>query len=273
MPLIHKGPRVQVQRRPRINEVVLIDDSNLSRGNWQLGKIIELNAGNDGNIRSVKVQLGNRNIITRPVSLIYPLEIEANEELIPGVEGREELKEAEEVVTEVQTDTTITEQNRSPDISVNRVRSKSFSPKRNVVTLRTLQFATMTLFFFNLLIFVNGSLCPKDIGEAERVYAQKCKKEGLVIMRLKSNKLCYIKKTCPIGFITEEGICAPKSECQCPAWTDKDGSCTLHNNGVYQGKPLVIEDAEGKPIDSADSILSLARPNVCSFKVDDFVIV
>lgn len=60
---------------PRIGEVVLIKDTNLNRFNWPYGTIVKLNRGRDDKVRNVDVRTTTGRIITRSISILYPLEI------------------------------------------------------------------------------------------------------------------------------------------------------------------------------------------------------
>ncbi|CAJ0605054.1 unnamed protein product [Cylicocyclus nassatus] len=62
-------------RDPIVGEIVLIQQDFIPRGNWSYGKIIELLRSQDGQVRSVKLQLPNRHILHRPLTKIYPLEL------------------------------------------------------------------------------------------------------------------------------------------------------------------------------------------------------
>ena len=56
----------------RIGEVVLVIARDTPRGQWPVGKIIEVYPGPDNHVRTVKVQTG-RNTFVRPISKICPL--------------------------------------------------------------------------------------------------------------------------------------------------------------------------------------------------------
>ena len=56
----------------RIEDVVLVIARDTSRGQWPVGKIIEVYPGPDNHVRTVKVQIG-RNTFVRPISKICPL--------------------------------------------------------------------------------------------------------------------------------------------------------------------------------------------------------
>ena len=73
-------PTLQVRQkwfRPRrnlaIGDLVLVMDQTMPRNCWPLGKVIEVNSGRDGLVRSVKVKSKGR-ILTRPVDKLCMLE-------------------------------------------------------------------------------------------------------------------------------------------------------------------------------------------------------
>ena len=68
-----KTPRVQSNYKPQKDQIVHIKD-NGPRGTWKIGKIVKLNMGRDNEIRSAKILLPSRVLITRPLNLVYPLE-------------------------------------------------------------------------------------------------------------------------------------------------------------------------------------------------------
>ena len=61
--------------RPEIkkNDIVLVADINLPRGEWPLGRVTDLIASSDGLVRTVKVQIRGKNM-TRPVSRLCLLD-------------------------------------------------------------------------------------------------------------------------------------------------------------------------------------------------------
>ena len=71
-----------------IGDIVLVQDDNLKRTLWRLGKIEELISGKDGTVRGAKVSVMSRNkldYLSRPVQKLHPLE-RANEERRDGKE-------------------------------------------------------------------------------------------------------------------------------------------------------------------------------------------
>ena len=73
-------PTLQVKQkwfRPRrnfaIGDIVLVMDQTMPTNCWPLGKVIEVNSGRDGLVRSVKVK-SKGGILTRPVDKLCMLE-------------------------------------------------------------------------------------------------------------------------------------------------------------------------------------------------------
>ena len=71
----HRGPRSQIQSSPQVDEVVLVKNADSPRGTWKLGKILKIIPSRDNAIRSVELILPNRQVIRRPLNLLYPLEL------------------------------------------------------------------------------------------------------------------------------------------------------------------------------------------------------
>ena len=59
-----------------VGDVVQLKE-DLPSGSWKFGKMIESIITNDGNVRAAKVLLPIRNVVNRPVNLLYPLECES----------------------------------------------------------------------------------------------------------------------------------------------------------------------------------------------------
>lgn len=59
-------------------EVVLVHEDNVKRSNWKMGKVLELIAGKDGEVRGAKLKLitkGKPIFVNRAVQKLYPLEV------------------------------------------------------------------------------------------------------------------------------------------------------------------------------------------------------
>ena len=59
--------------------VVSVQEENLWRGSWKLGKIEEVHAGNDGKVRGCKVKVitntGTLSFVNHPINHLYLLEV------------------------------------------------------------------------------------------------------------------------------------------------------------------------------------------------------
>ena len=60
------------QKNLQVGDVVVVVDTGSARGNWPLGRVVEVFPGGDGNVRVVKLQVG-KNILTRPITKLCPL--------------------------------------------------------------------------------------------------------------------------------------------------------------------------------------------------------
>ena len=65
----------QTQRDVQIGDVMLVISPDTSRGNWPLGRVLEVYPGQDGHVQVVKIQVGEGTLI-RPVNKLCPLELE-----------------------------------------------------------------------------------------------------------------------------------------------------------------------------------------------------
>ncbi len=76
LPSLNKrGKWFHPQRNLKEGDVVLVVDTKAKRGEWPLGRIIEVYPGKDGLVRVVKVKVGEH-VYTRPVHRLCPLECE-----------------------------------------------------------------------------------------------------------------------------------------------------------------------------------------------------
>ena len=74
-----RSPRIESDNIPKIGDVVQLKD-DLPRGSWRLGRIVDLITSQDGEIRAAKVILTTKNIVNRPLNLLYPLECNSSED-------------------------------------------------------------------------------------------------------------------------------------------------------------------------------------------------
>lgn len=75
-----KSCRVQSPFVPKVGNVVLIKD-DLPRSTWKLGRIVKLISSIDKEVRSAKVQVSSGHILGRPLNLLYPLEVDNDNEI------------------------------------------------------------------------------------------------------------------------------------------------------------------------------------------------
>ena len=59
----------------KTDDVVLVREDNVKRGNWKLGRIKNLITGRDGKIRACEVQL-QKGVVKRPIERLYNLEVQ-----------------------------------------------------------------------------------------------------------------------------------------------------------------------------------------------------
>ena len=77
LPLSHKKQRSQISRQPKIGEIVLVKEDSLPRRAWKLTLIKEYILSKDGEIRSIIIQLPNKQLVSRAINHLFPLEIQA----------------------------------------------------------------------------------------------------------------------------------------------------------------------------------------------------
>jgi transposase InsO family protein len=63
----------KVRKDIRKDDVVLVADENIPRGQWPLGRVIEVNVGRDGHVRSCVVRL-SKSTVVRPITKLCLLE-------------------------------------------------------------------------------------------------------------------------------------------------------------------------------------------------------
>uniref|UniRef100_A0A914QM23 Integrase catalytic domain-containing protein n=1 Tax=Panagrolaimus davidi TaxID=227884 RepID=A0A914QM23_9BILA len=69
---LHKQKGLQLI--PEVGEIVLIEEDEVPRGRWRMGKIIEVHESRDGHIREVVVQTANGHLLNRSPIHLYSLE-------------------------------------------------------------------------------------------------------------------------------------------------------------------------------------------------------
>ena len=63
----------QERQDVKVGDIVLVVSPDTSRGNWPLGRVLEVYPGTDGRVRVVKVQVGQGTLV-RSVTKLCPLE-------------------------------------------------------------------------------------------------------------------------------------------------------------------------------------------------------
>lgn len=71
------------QRRPRelaVDDIVLIEEENVKRSEWKMGKVLKIYPGRDGvaRVAKVKTKIGE---LVRPLQRLYPMEVETTDAL------------------------------------------------------------------------------------------------------------------------------------------------------------------------------------------------
>ena len=63
------------QKNFEVGDIVMMISTESLRSHWPLGKVIEVYPGQDGFVRSVKLQLGDKQLV-RPIVKLCPLELD-----------------------------------------------------------------------------------------------------------------------------------------------------------------------------------------------------
>ena len=72
--LIPRSKWLKVQGDLQVGDIVLVCQSDLPRGHWPLGRILEVYAGKDGHNRVAQVQLAEKTLM-RPIHKLVPLNV------------------------------------------------------------------------------------------------------------------------------------------------------------------------------------------------------
>ena len=64
------------KRTVRVDDIVIMEDSNSVRGNWTIGRIINVYPGKDGRVRNVKIKMSTSEYkrLIKKIVIIYPAE-------------------------------------------------------------------------------------------------------------------------------------------------------------------------------------------------------
>ena len=71
----------EVRRKPKIGEIVIIKEENQPRAKWKVGRIQRLISSDiDEKHRAAQILLSSGLLIKRPFKLIYPVDIDEDDE-------------------------------------------------------------------------------------------------------------------------------------------------------------------------------------------------
>jgi len=116
----YRFPKQVSGYEPQLNTVVLYDEKNIKRANWNIGRIIGLNESADGAIRSANLKTLKGKILTRPVSELYPLELMEEEiptttrNVVPPTSSQNNDDDNIQIVHEVEIDEEFNSQTSTP---------------------------------------------------------------------------------------------------------------------------------------------------------------
>lgn len=280
------------QTEPRIGQVVLLKDDVMPRGMWKCARITRLHYSRDGEIRSVQIKNSKGNFLTRPLSLLYPLEIDAPEEQTTtnvNDQAQAEPVPEEELVQEAP-DEAEAENVPAQVQDVPRANERYElrpKPKKRVAY----NYYVATLLAFCQLFALGGAaavtphasthvqLPVSSVTAAVRIPAYRylgakcafqsgekrypltdrnsCVETGHAIYNV-SGRLCYKKFHCPDKHLQPVGhpLCGPK--CKCPSWASNYWADCTH----YNGSAAILESRYSNPL--ARKILESLKPLVCS---------
>lgn len=74
----HNSPKGAEVRRPYENEIVLVNEPEIPRGMWKLARIKEIKRGRNGEARNAIIEMPHGKLLSRPINVLYPLEINDN---------------------------------------------------------------------------------------------------------------------------------------------------------------------------------------------------
>uniref|UniRef100_A0A914ELN7 Integrase catalytic domain-containing protein n=1 Tax=Acrobeloides nanus TaxID=290746 RepID=A0A914ELN7_9BILA len=227
----HDQPKSLARFTPLVNEIVLLKDENQPKIHWNLGRVMELVKSADGEVRVARVKTSIGHVLTRPINLLYPLEI-TNKALLSTV--------PEEPISE-ETSTRLKNQ---------MVVTSAVSP------LNALFYA------FIVMILPRGMAVQCPEGEINQiVYRPHCTDHGIIVKRQSDQNLYWDYVRCDHGhmqqesseFLNELELC--KEKCQCnQTWADE---CSF-----YDGPSKALSNISLPKI--AEALRELA-PDVCSF--------
>ena len=71
---------------PTVGEIVLLKDDVKDKAQWRIARVLKQLKGPDKQIRGFQLKLGNGYIVQRPIQLVCPLELKAEEEQVNDIQ-------------------------------------------------------------------------------------------------------------------------------------------------------------------------------------------
>ncbi|KIH60849.1 Tas retrotransposon peptidase A16 [Ancylostoma duodenale] len=229
----HQQPRHTSSESPFDDQVVLVHDSTRPRGQWKLGRIMSHSD------HSATIKLPNGHSITRPLNLLYPLEIP------PPKTGQS-------------TSSDVT-QTKATDDSRNSQRETTGKARTHPMITRSLtrQLYTTILATASIISIVSADFaaynppdtkCDKyQLSPKHIIYSDQCVQDGIAIATTTSSSFptkklfCWFHISCPLGHIRiplpfqpHSGYCG--DTCKCPEWTN---SCSHYNGKLIKTSPHI----------------------------------
>uniref|UniRef100_W6NUL9 Integrase catalytic domain-containing protein n=1 Tax=Haemonchus contortus TaxID=6289 RepID=W6NUL9_HAECO len=215
----HPHPRCTTKSLPKKNDVVLIQDKKLERGQWQIGQI---ESSTDDYQRSANVRLPSKRIITRPINLLCKLEIcdSQNKTTSEGSSSR-----------------------NSPQGHPMMTRSKTRAKNSGASFFSLLSLAIMATLCSKTTA---STRCPSELNIPKKIiYATNCVDRGVAIATYQSSgrtQMCWFPISCPTGHIQvsipllqNQALCGPK--CTCPTWATSCSFSTSSKKKTLHGSP------------------------------------
>ena len=72
--LTRRGKWRQEERNLQVGDLVLMTESNITRGSWPLARVVRVLSGRDGRVRSAELRTSGGKVYTRPTTEICLLE-------------------------------------------------------------------------------------------------------------------------------------------------------------------------------------------------------
>ena len=251
----HKRPKSVASSKPEVGSVVLLQDKNVPRGHWKLGRIVAVNHRSDGEITSADVQLANRKVLCRPINLLHPLEI-VSEIKLETSESEE--SESENTSEHINTLFENREKVTSNSFQVQNKREHTAN-LRGIFTCVPRGTRPLCIFSMSILLALfsccSGTQCETDTKSMSLIVSQTCMETGYIVFQNTKQEKCYVKRNCqPKEHLTNMGECG--SMCPCPSWTPH---CSFHSK----------EQVQKDSVDTQKILQSLYPKLICSITPHD----